>query len=61
MPNNKMDSPLLNYRDVCSFLHLSRPTVSLLVKAGDLKPIRIGKSVRFSWSELERFCRERTA
>jgi len=50
--------PLLTIRDVQQLLHISRNTVYLLTKAGDLRPIKIGSAVRFTGAEVERFVRE---
>jgi excisionase family DNA binding protein len=46
---------LVNVRQAAEILSLSRSSIYLLVDAGKLTPIRIGRSVRFSVGHLEDF------
>ena len=46
---------LVDVRQAAEILSLSRSSIYLLVDAGKLTPIRIGRSVRFSVSHLEDF------
>lgn len=48
-------TPLLDYFETGSYLHVSPRMVRKLVAAGELKPVRIGRSVRFERDELDRF------
>jgi len=41
------------------FLGISRPTIYRLVAAGKFpKPIRIGRSTRWLWSEVDRYIKQ---
>lgn len=46
---------LVTVRQAAEILSLSRSSIYLLIDAGKLTPIRIGRSVRFSLEHLEGF------
>lgn len=46
---------LVTVKQAAVILSLSRSSIYLLVEAGTLKPVRIGRSVRFSMADLEAF------
>ena len=48
---------LLTPEDAAKVLRISRTTVYALMKAGDLRPVHIGRSCRLARSELERYVR----
>ena len=48
-----MSEPLLKYRGVGERLDVSDSTVKRLVRGGELEPIRIGRSIRFSPQDVE--------
>ncbi len=48
---------LLTFRQAAERLSVSDRTVANLIKRGELRPVRIGRAVRFSSEELARFCR----
>ena len=48
-------------RQAAEILSLSRSSIYLLIDAGKLTPIRIGRSVRFSLEHLEGFVDDLTA
>jgi excisionase family DNA binding protein len=50
----------INYRvrEFCEVFGISRATFYVLVKAGELRTIKIGKSTRIPRSEAERWQRE---
>jgi excisionase family DNA binding protein len=50
---------LYTVKEACYLLAYSRSTVNKLIKAGQLRPIKLERSVRFSPQELERFVNER--
>lgn len=45
--------PLLKIAEVCTFFHVSRPTVYEWIKHGKLKPYRIRRSVYFLWNDIQ--------
>lgn len=45
--------PLLKISEVCSFFHVSRPTIYEWIKHGKLKPYRIRRSVYFLWNDIQ--------
>lgn len=45
--------PLLKVAEVCSFFHVSRPTIYDWIKHGKLKPYRIRRSVYFLWNDIQ--------
>jgi excisionase family DNA binding protein len=49
------DSLLLTPEEAAKVLRVGRTTVYALMKAGDLRPVHIGRSCRISHAELERF------
>ncbi|MCU1482170.1 MAG: binding domain protein excisionase family [Subtercola sp.] len=49
------DSLLLTPEEAATVLRVGRTTVYALMKAGDLRPVHIGRSTRLSRAELERF------
>jgi excisionase family DNA binding protein len=49
------DALLLTPEEAAKILRLGRTTVFALMKAGDLRPVRIGRSCRLSRAELERY------
>jgi excisionase family DNA binding protein len=49
------DQLLLTPEEAANALRLGRTTVYALIKAGDLRPIHIGRSCRISRAELERY------
>ena len=46
---------LLTEPQACEFISLGRSTLRRLWAEGTLHPVKIGKSLRFSTAELERF------
>ena len=51
------DPLLLTPEEAATVLRLGRTTVYALMKAGDLRPVHIGRSCRISRAELERYVR----
>jgi excisionase family DNA binding protein len=51
------DPLLLTPEEAATVLHLGRTTVYALMKAGDLRPVHIGRSCRLARAELERYVR----
>jgi excisionase family DNA binding protein len=51
------DRLLLTPEEAAQVLRLGRTTVYALMKAGDLRPIHVGRSCRLSRAELERYVR----
>ncbi len=51
------DPLLLTPEDAAHVLRVGRTTIYALMKAGDLRPIHIGRSCRLSRAELERYVR----
>jgi excisionase family DNA binding protein len=50
------DGPLLlTPEEAAEALRIGRTTVYALIKAGDLRPVHIGRSCRLSRAELERY------
>jgi excisionase family DNA binding protein len=49
------DSLLLTPEETATVLRVGRTTVYALMKAGELRPVHIGRSTRISRAELERF------
>src|SRR3954465_3323970 len=49
------ESLLLTPEEAATLLRIGRTTVYALMKAGDLRPVHIGRSTRLSRAELERF------
>ena len=52
---------LVNVRQACQMLGLGRTSIHHLVVSGQLKPVRIGKAVRFSVDHLRQFVDARSA
>lgn len=52
---------LVNVAQAAQILCVSRSSIYQLIWTDQLIPIRIGRSVRFSLEQLERFVSERTA
>ena len=50
-----MDNILLTESETCRELHLGRSTLRRLMAEGAIKPVRIGRSLRFPAKEIERF------
>ena len=48
---------LLTPEEAATVLRVGRTTVYALMKAGDLRPVHIGRSCRLSRAELERYVR----
>jgi excisionase family DNA binding protein len=51
------ESLLLTPEEAAMLLRVGRTTVYALMKAGDLRPVHIGRSCRLARSELERYVR----
>lgn len=51
------DRLLLTPQEAAQVLRLGRTTIYALMKAGDLRPVHIGRSCRISRAELERYVR----
>ena len=51
------ESLLLTPEEAATLLRVGRTTVYALMKAGDLRPVHIGRSCRLSRAELERYVR----
>ena len=51
------ESLLLTPEEAATLLRVGRTTVYALMKAGDLRPIHIGRSCRLARAELERYVR----
>ena len=56
-----MDNLLLTEREACERLKLGRSTLRRLWAEGAIKPIKIGRSLRFLSSDLQRFVEETVA
>lgn len=52
--NSNLDSPFLNKQQTCDYLGISNNTLDSWIKKG-LPVIRIGKSVRFNKTEINRW------
>src|SRR3954468_10407815 len=51
------ESLLLSPEEAATLLRVGRTTVYALMRAGDLRPVHIGRSCRLARAELERFVR----
>ncbi|MCF6744974.1 helix-turn-helix domain-containing protein [Blastococcus sp. KM273128] len=51
------DALLLTPEEAARALRVGRTTIYALMKAGDLRPVHIGRSCRISRAELERYVR----
>ena len=51
------DPLLLTPEEAAKLLSVGRTTVYALIKAGDLRPVHIGRSCRLARAELERYVR----
>ena len=49
---------LATIKDACAFLTLSRVSVYQHTRVGNLRGVKLGRAVRYSWAELERAARE---
>jgi excisionase family DNA binding protein len=59
MAKNAQELPrLLDVREVADALKVSRVTIWRLVQHGALRPVRIGRAVRFHPRDVERLVRE---
>ena len=61
-PEPRRDVPtgnplLLTPEEAATVLRIGRTTMYALMKAGDLRPVHIGRSCRISRAELERYVR----
>ena len=45
--------PLFKIAEVCSFFHVSRPTIYEWIKDGKLKPYKIRRRVYFLWQDIQ--------
>jgi excisionase family DNA binding protein len=55
-PTYSTTRPLLvSIKQASAMLALSRSSIYLLMDSGELSPVRIGRSVRFTVDELEQF------
>ena len=52
------ESLLLTPEEAARLLRVGRTTVYALMKAGDLRPVHIGRSCRLARAELERYVRK---
>jgi excisionase family DNA binding protein len=60
-PTDSTTRPLLvTIKQAAEMLSLSRSSIYLLMNSGQLSPARIGRSVRFTVEQLERFVAERS-
>ncbi len=53
-----MSTLLLTEREMCERLRLGRSTIRRLMAEGALRPLKIGRSLRFPASEAERYVLE---
>ena len=51
------DTLLLTPEEAATLLGVGRTTIFALIKAGELRPVHIGRSCRFSRAELQRYVR----
>lgn len=51
------DALLLTPEEAAEVLRVGRTTIFALIKAGDLRPVHIGRSCRLSRAELQRYVR----
>jgi excisionase family DNA binding protein len=56
-PAGVAESLLLSPEEAATLLRVGRTTVYALMKAGDLRPVHIGRSCRLARAELERYVR----
>ena len=56
-----MDNLLLTELEACGKLRIGRSTLRKLWAGGRIRPVHIGRSLRFPASEVERYVRELTA
>lgn len=54
LDNSNIDSPFMNKQQTCNYLSISNNTLDNWIKKG-LPIIRVGKTVRFSKSEINRW------
>jgi excisionase family DNA binding protein len=60
-PTTSTTQPLLvSIKQAAAMLALSRSSIYLLMDSGELSPVRIGRSVRFTVEQLEQFVAERS-
>lgn len=52
--NNNLESPFLNKQQACNYLSISNNTLDSWIKQG-LPYIRVGKTVRFDKTEINRW------
>ena len=50
--------PLLRADDACRILGISRGQLQIMLTRGELRPVRIGRLIRFTTAEIERFVKE---
>jgi excisionase family DNA binding protein len=50
-----MNKTLLTIKDVMTRLQVSRATIYRLIERGELKPFKIGRSLRFDEHDLDAF------
>jgi len=55
---NTGQSDILNIKQACELLQMSKTKVYALVKAGEIPHKKIGKQIRFSRQLLEEFIRK---
>lgn len=61
-PSGNDPTPLLlTVEEAARLLAVGRTSVYQLIWGGELKPVRIGRCVRITITELERFVNEQTA
>lgn len=60
IPNPRTRPILVNVVQAAEMFSISRSTIYQLIWSGQLVPIRIGRSVRFSVEHLERFVADRS-
>ncbi len=58
-PNEPQNEELLTIDEVCSYLRCSKPTLWNWDRKNILKPIRIGRLVRYKKSQIENFINQR--
>jgi len=56
MTNNKL---LYNPPELAPIMSMSKPTIYDLIKRGEIKSFKIGKSIKIPHTEVERFIAER--
>lgn len=45
---------LASVAETCAFLRVSRQYIWLQTRAGRIQPVKLGRSVRYRWADLER-------